>query len=202
MVRRSEFEEALQKLREGVPEAVADFVQQYQPFIRRAVRRGLTRSGLRSFVDSSDICQSVLASFLVRMAAGEYEFRDQKAVENLLITIARRRLGMLVRRETSQGRDRRRVTNLDSRLEHADSDAADPRLAAELSDLLQQVRNRMSQEELQLFDLRRSGADWDLISQTVGESSVVLRKRLSRALRRICAELHLDHEPFGGDANE
>ncbi|MBL8812765.1 MAG: sigma-70 family RNA polymerase sigma factor [Planctomycetaceae bacterium] len=194
MVTRSEFEVALQKLRDGSPDAVAEFVQHYQPFIRRAVRRGLTRSGLRSVVDSSDICQSVLASFLVRMAAGEFEFRDQKSVENLLITIARRRLGMLVRHETAQGRDRRRLMSLDSRWEHVAPASTDPGLVAEVSDLLQQVRSRMTDDERRLFDLRRSGAGWDTISQTVHENPVALRKRLSRALHRICSELDLDHE--------
>src|SRR5438874_1787325 len=52
----------------------ADLVRQYEPTIRRVVRSRRVDARLGAVLDSMDICQSVLASFFVRTAAGQFEF--------------------------------------------------------------------------------------------------------------------------------
>ena len=67
------FEELLQQVRAGDQEAARQLVQRYEPAIRRAVRFRLADSRLARLMDSMDICQSVLASFFLRAAAGQYD---------------------------------------------------------------------------------------------------------------------------------
>lgn len=195
MAEFAEFSAMIDRLRSGDPLIVEQFIATYEPFIRRAVRRSLTQSGLRVAADSADICQSVLASFLIRVAAGEYEFSDQPTMEGLLITIARRRLAMLCRRETGAARDRRRSQTLDSRIELLDQSMEDPQATAETLDLIATFRKRLTESERTLFDQRRQGYDWETIAGRTQENPLVLRKRLSRALKRVSEELGLDHPP-------
>ncbi len=51
-------------------------------------------------------------------------------------------------------------------------------------ELLQKIRAQLTEEERLLFDRRRSGATWEEIAVELGETPVVLRQRLSRALRK------------------
>jgi hypothetical protein len=50
---------------------------------------------------------------------------------------------------------------------------------------------RLTPDELRLLQLRERGLDWVAIAASVGGTPEALRKRLERALRRICAELDL-----------
>ena len=67
------FPELVAQLRKGDNEAAAELVQRYGPVIRLEVRMALRDSRLRRAFDESDVCQSVLASFFVRAAAGQYD---------------------------------------------------------------------------------------------------------------------------------
>jgi hypothetical protein len=64
------FAELLRRVRSGDQEAATALVRQFEPEIRRVVRLRLTDPRMRRVIDSADICQSVLANFFVRAAAG------------------------------------------------------------------------------------------------------------------------------------
>jgi DNA-directed RNA polymerase specialized sigma24 family protein len=189
----SSFESMVARLRAGEPDAVRDFVATYEPFIRRTIRRRLIGTPLQAVADSVDICQSALGSFLIRAAAGEFEFETPLDLEKLLLTIARRKLAALARRESAECRDRRRLRGIDSKVRDTDS-KLDPGRALAEGDLLDHVEQSLTADARQLFQLRRQGLDWEHIGQQVGEAPVLLRKRLSRALLQARIELGIDDD--------
>jgi DNA-directed RNA polymerase specialized sigma24 family protein len=59
-------------------------------------------------------------------------------------------------------------------------------------ELLEEARQRLSQEERQLIDLRHEGLSWEEIATALGGSPGARRMQLSRAMDRIARELGLD----------
>jgi len=84
----SSFADLIRRVRSGDERAAAELVRRYEPAIRRSARVRLNPRLRRSF-DSMDLCQAVLCSFFVRVAAGQY---DIDAPEQLL-----KLLGAMVR---------------------------------------------------------------------------------------------------------
>src|SRR6516165_2926713 len=99
----------MKRVRTGDEQAAAELVRQYESEIRREVRLRLRDSRLRRDFDSSDICQSVLASFFVRAALGQYELEEPQQLVKLLVAMTRNKLIGKVRKMQSQTRDHRRV---------------------------------------------------------------------------------------------
>ena len=59
-------------------------------------------------------------------------------------------------------------------------------------ELLREVNRRLSPEERQLVEWRSQGLTWDEIAARLGGSAEALRKKLTRALDRVTAELGVD----------
>src|SRR5262245_52196884 len=106
------FEELLQRVRGGDPDAATELVRQYESAIRVAVRTRLSDPKLRRQFDSMDVCQSVLASFFLRAVAGQYNLRDPAQLVALLTKMAQNKLAMRARHEYRQRRDVRRNARL------------------------------------------------------------------------------------------
>jgi RNA polymerase sigma-70 factor (ECF subfamily) len=186
------FSSMVERLRAGDQDAVRQFVATYEPFIRRTIRRRLARTPLQAVADSVDVCQSAMGSFLIRAAAGQFTLRVTSDLEKLLLTIARRKLAALLRHESAGRRDRRRQRAWDSAAINAVDLQQDPVRALANTELLNQVEETLADDERVLFQLRRQGHDWETIARRLNEPSLLLRKRLSRAIRRVAAELGLD----------
>src|SRR5262249_59532535 len=103
------FRHLIRQVRAGEPQAIAQMVRQYEPAIRLAVHVRLTDPALRRLMDSQDICQSVLASFLVRAAAGQYEVDTPDQLVRLLATMARNKLVNQATRQRAARRDHRHL---------------------------------------------------------------------------------------------
>ena len=67
------FAEFMERVRAGDQQAAAELVRQYESLIRREVRLHLEDRRLCRVFDSMDVCQSVLGSFFLRVAAGQYD---------------------------------------------------------------------------------------------------------------------------------
>lgn len=89
---RDMFTSFLSRIRSGDARAAEELVRRYEPAIRLAVRTRLTDPALRRQFDSVDICQSVLASFFVRAAAGQYDLSDPAQLTALLVRMAHNKL--------------------------------------------------------------------------------------------------------------
>ena len=183
------------RVRNGDPAAAEEIVRTYEPEVRRAIRVRMTDARLRKLVDSIDICQSVLAGFFVRTAAGQYDIQTPEDLLKLLITMARNRIVDWARRSNAERRDGRRVVSLQhddgSDREIASSDAS-PVSVLVNRDLLEQVRSRLSAEELKLMEQRADGLGWNEIAAKTGDQVNAVRMRLTRALDRVAAELGLE----------
>src|SRR5207247_5024880 len=86
------FQNLIGRVRAGDQDAATELVRSYEPAIRRAVRFRLKDTRLRQHLDSMDICQSVLASFFVRAALGQFELEESEQLLKLLTTMVRNKV--------------------------------------------------------------------------------------------------------------
>jgi RNA polymerase sigma-70 factor (ECF subfamily) len=194
MPQEDSFHDLIRRVRAGDDTAAAEVVQHYGAALHRAVRARLTDPGLRRLLDSLDVCQSVLASFFVRAAAGQYALDTPAQLVQLLASMARHKLLRQAERLRAACRDVRRCREGGFGMgEPVDPGPQPPQVAAS-RDLLQQVRSRLSEEERRLADQRALGRSWADIAAEVGGNPDALRLRLSRAADRVARELGLDEE--------
>ena len=186
------FTDLIQRVRTGDQEAAALLVRRYEPAIRRAVRIRLTDSRLGRVLDSMDICQSVLASFFMRAALGQYELHAPEQLLRLLATMARHKLADQVDRERAECRDNRRLAAGSGDAHELLAAANSPSEQVAARELLQEVQRRLSPDERRLVEMRNQGLEWADIAGQLGGSPEALRKRLARATNRVAQELGLD----------
>jgi RNA polymerase sigma-70 factor (ECF subfamily) len=188
----SSFAGFLRRVRGGDAGAAAQLVRQYESAIRLEVRVRLRNGRLRRVVDSMDICQSVLASFFVRAAAGQFDLEQPAQLLRLLVAIARNKVAYQARRERAQCRDNRRVEAVElGELQVAASTPAPSQLVAG-QELLRAFRARLTAEERRLADLRAEGRGWAEIAAELGGSPQARRMQWARTVERISRELGLE----------
>lgn len=188
----NQFQQMLSQVRAGNPAAISQFVSEYEPYIRRTVRFRLARSSLNPVADSVDVCQSVFGSFLVRLVAGEYELPTEEDLSKLLYSIANHKFLALQRHELAMRRDRRQTVSLNQCIEMVDERQATPERSLSLSEMLTEFECSLEEDERVLYLLRKQGYAWNEIATQLSKSPVVLRKRLSRAVKRVALELGID----------
>src|SRR5262245_17131627 len=79
------FAELISRVRAGNHEAAAELVRRYEPAIRRVARYRLQDARLNGSLESMDICQSVMASFFVRAASGQFDLEQPEQLQKLLL---------------------------------------------------------------------------------------------------------------------
>jgi len=194
----SNFGELLERVRRGDAEAAESLVRHFEPAIRRVVRLRLANLPLQSIVESMDVCQSVMASFFVRMHLGQYELDSPNQLVALLATMARSKLAAQSRHEMAQKRDRRRLDRSGDAAINVQSAAPSPSRVVQAKELLAQVNDRLTDEERELATLRSEGHGWNSIAKIATHSDGAattpdaLRKRLARAIDRVADELGLE----------
>src|SRR5437588_9387218 len=107
------FADLIRRVRAGDELAAAELVKRYEPAIRLEVRLRLGDTRLRRVFDSMDVCQSVLASFFVRAASGQYELEAPTDLLKLLVVMTRRKVAHQARKQRAGRRDHRRQEALD-----------------------------------------------------------------------------------------
>jgi RNA polymerase sigma-70 factor (ECF subfamily) len=186
------FADFLRRVRTGDSQAAAELVRKYEPAIRLEIRLRLRNSRLRRVLDSMDICQSVLASFFVRAAAGQYDLEVPQQLFKLLMVIARSKVAYQARKARAQRRDNRRVDEVD--LNSLAVAAPEPRPSQVVAgaELLQQFRARLTAEERSLADLRMGGHDWGEIAAQLGGTPDARRVQWRRAVERVAQQIGLE----------
>ena len=182
----------IRRVRAGDGDAAAELVRRYEPAIRRAVRLQLRDPRLRSLLDSTDVCQSVLASFFVRAAAGQYDLHSPGQLVRLLEAMARHKLLRQVERLRADRRDYARCPEGGFEAGEPADSAPGPYQVAEGRELLAQFLSRLSEGERRLADLRALGRSWKDIAGEVGGNPDALRIQFTRAVNRVARELGLD----------
>jgi RNA polymerase sigma factor (sigma-70 family) len=188
------FAEFIARIRAGDARAAEELVRTYEPLVRRAVRIRLEDRRLERLFDSMDVCQSVLKSFFVRTAAGQYDLDEPGQLVGLLVAMAGTKLACESRRQHRQQRDQRRVKEGDEALAGVATTDPSPSRAAAAKDLLAAARERLSAEERALADLRAEGLTWGEVAARVGGTAQARRVQLGRALDRVAGELGLEDD--------
>jgi RNA polymerase sigma-70 factor (ECF subfamily) len=189
----AEFAQLIRRIRDGDGSAAEELVRRYEPLVRRAVRVRLLDHRLRQVFDSMDICQSVLASFFLRTAAGSYDVQAPQDLVRLLVGMARNKLAEAARRQYRQKRDRGRTVGAgDELLEHIATPTFTPSRVIAGRELWQQFLRQMNAEERQLVQLRSEGLAWAEIAARMGGTPQARRVQLARAVRRAAAVLGVD----------
>jgi RNA polymerase sigma-70 factor (ECF subfamily) len=184
----------VRRLRSGDAQAAVELVRQYESTIRLEVRMRLRDPRLRRQFDSMDVCQSVLATFFVRAAAGQFDLEQPEQLVRLLVGIARNKLSTRSKHHRAQRRDARKVEALDpERLGAASSESSPSELVAG-EELLREFRRRLSEEEQRLADLRGGGHAWADIAAQMGGTPDGRRVQLDRAVSRVSRELGLEED--------
>jgi RNA polymerase sigma factor (sigma-70 family) len=192
MLDESTFTAFIKRIRSGDDQATAELVKRYEPEIRREVRLRVRDPRLRRDFDSMDICQSVLASFFVRAALGQYELDRPEQLLRLLVTMARNKLIYQVRRQRRQRRDNRLVDEAGQEKLQTVAAGVSPSQVVEQREILQKVRERLNDDERTIADLRGQGREWAEVAAQMGGTPEGRRKQLARAIERVAGELGLD----------
>lgn len=186
------FADFLRRIRAGDAQAAVELVRQYEPLIRVEVRLRLSDPRLRRLFDSMDICQSVLLSFFVRAAAGQYDLDQPGQLLKLLVAMAHNKVAFQARKQRAQRRDYRRVEALSAA--EWETAAVDPGPSKQIEgqELLRIFRQKLSEEERQLTDLRAQGHTWAEVAERLGGTPQARRKQHERAVERAVQQLELE----------
>jgi RNA polymerase sigma-70 factor (ECF subfamily) len=189
------FADFIRRIRAGDAQAAFELVQSYESVIRLEVRVRLSDPRLRRAFDSMDICQSVMASFFVRAAAGEFDLELPQDLVKLLVVMTQRKVAYQVRKERAQCRDNRRIEATAANVIDAAAGSESPSREIAGRELLTAFRKRLNAEERRLADLRCEGLGWAEIADSMGGTAQARRKQLERAIDRVTKLLGLDNAP-------
>lgn len=190
-----EFQHLLERVKCGDQDAAATLVQNYEPLVRRFIRFRLTSPSLRRTFDSLDICQSVLSKFFVEITAGDLELNDPGQLKALLLTMARNKLYDRVRDAHADRRDVRRTEATgDDALAQVTHPGQSPSEMMSGKEILDRLREQLSEEERYLIEQRMSGTSWEQIAAQLGASPEALRKRMTRAIDDAAKSIGLREE--------
>jgi RNA polymerase sigma factor (sigma-70 family) len=191
MSQQAAFDEFIRRIRGGDEQAAAELVRQYEPLIRRAVRLRLEDDRLRRVFDSTDVCQSVLASFFARTALGQYDLQTPERLVSLLVVMTRNKVAAAARWQQSLRRDARRAAPAEELADVADPGPS-PSEQVSGQELLERFRAEFSAEEERIAELRKDGLNWAQISSQLGGTAQARRVQFARAVERISQQMGLD----------
>lgn len=186
------FAEWIARVRHGDADSAAELVRRYERAVRVAIRVRLVDPNLRRQFDSLDICQSVMCSFFVRAAAGQFELAEPGQLVGLLVKMAQNKLYMQVRRHGQQKRDAGRSIDWDETVAPVADPQPGPATIVAAREQLAALMNQLSHAEQAIARRRAEGQGWAEIAADLGESPQAVRMRLTRAIGRVASHLGLD----------
>ena len=190
------FDDLINSVRQGDEQAAAELVRRYESELRVLARVRLTDPSLRRVVDSMDICQSIMANFFVRAAAGQFDLETPEQLLALLATMVRNKATDRVRSEQRDRRDVRRVAKTSIEELGLQEAQKTPGSLVAHQEMLNLVRDQLSDEENEIAKHRLNGCSWEEIAQQIGGTSEAIRKRFSRAIDRVATQIGLDDSSY------
>lgn len=184
MLDQATFELFIGRIRAGDEQAAAELVRIYEPLIRREVRLQIRDRRLNRLFESRDVSQSVLGSFFVRTALGEYDLETPAHLVKLLVAMTRNKVATAAQRQHRQRRDYRRAAGAEE-LEHVVDVGPSPSEEISGRELLEKFRAGFTDEERSLADLRKDGLAWAEIAARLGGTEQGRRMQLARAVERV-----------------
>lgn len=179
-----DFGQLVKRAQDGDAEAMELLLKEYGDAIQREIRFCLLDQRLRRVVGESDVFQSVIARFAIKLREGRYHFGSPSDLIGLLKTMARTHVAHLARFWQARRRDLRKNTHLDEDGE-AEPPAHDPTASTVVTraELLELALARLSERDHQILDWRQENVAWLEIARRLNvPSAEALRKQHERAL--------------------
>jgi RNA polymerase sigma-70 factor (ECF subfamily) len=192
MSEQASFQDLIQRVHAGEARAAEELLRQYEPTVRRAIRVRMVNPAMRRTVDSLDLCQSVMGSFFVRAAMGQYDLDTPDKLVRLLVSLARNKVAGAARKQQALRRDLRRTQGDGSAVERVADRVESPSQIVAGAELLDRFRAKLSDEERYLAEQRALGREWSDLAAELGQGAEGIRKKLERAVDRVSQELGLD----------
>lgn len=183
------FGDFVRRIRAGDHRAAEELVKRFEPLIRREVRLRIGANQIKRAFDSLDVSQSVLANFFKRAATGQFELHHPDQLAGLLVTMARNKLASRVRSEQRQIRDIRRLSTEPAALDLAVDRQLPPSELVARKEILERLSALLSDEELEILDLRNQGLGWNEVAARLGGSGQARRMQISRGMERLTRQL-------------
>jgi len=167
----------LDRVRTGDESALSQLLKQYEPRLRIAARV-LLGPLLRPTMDSVDLVQSVHRVMLPVLRDGKYDVSSPNQLLALAVTIVRRKVARNWRRVQKENL-------LQEERSRRQSTAENPVEVATAKDMLAHLSTMLTDEELQLVELRLAGHTTVEIARKLNYAAPALRARLSRLRQRL-----------------
>jgi RNA polymerase sigma-70 factor (ECF subfamily) len=187
----TDFANLIARVRAGDAAAAVEIVRTYESAVRVAVRARLFDPDMRRQFDSLDICQSVLASFFVRVAAGQFDLERPAQLVGLLTKMTQNKLAWRVRYNLQERRDIRRMQAETAEVVERSSAACDPARQAEARELLERAWQIMDGDLREIATRRLEGQTWIQVAAALGGTAGGRRKQFERGLALIAEQLGL-----------
>lgn len=182
MTGEHEWDEMIEGLRSGEPEACRKFWIQYGPLLETVAQRQLSAKVQRR-VGADDVVQSACRTFFRRVSDGQFELPDADALWRLMCTITLTKARRVARNQNRQKRGLQREQGLqqtDSSGDERQWDVADSGPSAieavEVADQLQHLLAGLNSDECQVLDLKMQQLTNDEIAERLGCSERTVRR--------------------------
>jgi RNA polymerase sigma-70 factor (ECF subfamily) len=178
----------IQGFRDGNPELIEEFWNQYEVRLRRLAERNLGQQ-IRRRVASDDVVQSAFRTFLRRAHQDEFQLSDRQSLLALLCTITLNKIREKVRYHNRQKRGIDQERYLDAIADLSGSEATPDEIAAfhEVEEMIADF----SQEEQQIIHLRLESYTNHEIANQLQCSERTVRRLMNRIRERFKQELGL-----------
>lgn len=182
------FVQLMALVRSGDSRAVEQIMSRYGAAVLRTARMRMFNSRLRQAFDSEDIAQSVMKSFLLRIAddGNQWQIDSPGDLTNLLVSMTENKVVDKIRHETAQRRGGTAARQpLDSAAEITGR-VPPPDEIASLKEEAQRCWNLLHDEARALYRMRyEADLSWTEIGALLGSTAEASRKRLERILAEV-----------------
>jgi RNA polymerase sigma-70 factor (ECF subfamily) len=181
------FAELMARVHRDDARAMAELVSLYEPDVRQAAR-ALLGHALQSWIDPTDLVQSVHLQLLLALKRKRLAIASPEHLRSLALTLLRHRLVEQWRRRRRQARHDEEVATAGglaqgnaATLHHM----ADPMQEAEYNDLVDYLFRNLRDEDRRIVAMRFQGYLTREIAAALGIEPAALRMRLSRLRKRL-----------------
>jgi RNA polymerase sigma-70 factor (ECF subfamily) len=193
---KSSLKALLDKLCSGDTEAAEKVFLQFEPYLRKVVRR-LLPLHLRSKFDSADIVQSTWSDVLKGFRDAGWQFASVNQLRVFLVKATRNRFIDRFRQQSEIARHQYSLT--DQALDRIPQRSQpEPGAVLQADDLWQRLQDLCPPEHRPILDLKRRGATMEEIVQKTGLHPGSVRRILRNLASQMAAENHkapeADHE--------
>lgn len=187
------FAELIARVRARDVEAMEEILLRFGPTILRTARMRMFNSRLRRMYESADIANSVMKSFLLRIAdeGNTWKIDEPADLANLLISMTDRKVISKIRRETAKKRGGGQTDEPIDDGSFIGDGRPTPEEIAILKEEAAHCWALLDPDAQKIFELRyQDEQSWNEIGEKLGISGEACRKKLDRSLDEVRKQRH------------